>query len=84
MNESKTSQTEDSGPVSREIRDRNALLISHRYDFNRSSSANKNTDLSSDFVRKIGEKAGEFGSKNLFRRDPPSVNMFDPFNLIRF
>jgi hypothetical protein len=84
MNESKTPQTEDPGPIPREIRDRNALLISYDDDLNGSSSANKNTYLTSDFVRKIGEETGEFGGKNLLWRDSPSINMFDLLNLIRF
>jgi len=84
MNESEPPQTENACPISRKIGNRNAFLISYNDNFDRSSSANKNTYLTSDFVRKIGEKTGKLGGKNLLWRDSPSIDMFDPLKLIRF
>jgi hypothetical protein len=84
MNESEPPQTENACPISRKIGDRNAFLISHHDDFDGSPSANKNTYLTSDFVRKIGEEAGKLKGKNLLWGDSPSINMFDLLKLIRF
>ena len=77
MNESEPPQTENACPISRKIGNGNTFLISYDDDFDRSSSANKNTYLASDFVRKIGEKAGKLWCKNLLWGDPSSINMFD-------
>ncbi len=84
MNESEPPQTENACPISRKIGNRDSFLVTYRDDFDGSSSANKNTYLTSDFVRKIGEKTGKLGSKNLLWRDSPSINMFDSLKLIRF
>ena len=84
MNESEPPQTENACPISRKIGNGNTFLISYDDDFDRSSSANKNTYLTSDFVRKIGDKTGKLGGKNLLWGDSPSINMFDLLNLIRF
>ncbi len=84
MNESQPPQTENACPISGKIGDRNAFLIPYHDDFDGSSSVNKNTYLTSDFVRKIGEKAGKLGGKNLLLGDSSSINMFDLLKLTRF
>jgi len=84
MDETKTSQPEDSRSKARKVRDCNPLLISYDDEFNVSSTAYQNTDLASNLIRKFTDEAGDFRRKNLLRRDSPSVDMFDSSDLIRF
>ena len=83
MNEAKSSQPENSGSITGEVRNRNSLLISYDDKFDRSSSAYQNTDLSSNLIRKLAEQTGNFRRNNLLRRDFPSIDTFDSFDLVR-
>jgi hypothetical protein len=50
MDEAKSSQTEDSCSITREVWDCNSSLISHHNEFNGSPTAYQNTDLASNFI----------------------------------
>jgi len=83
MDETESSQPEDARSITGEVRNRNSLLISYDDKFDRSSSAYQNTDLSSNFIRKLAEQTGNFRRNNLMRRDFPSIDTFDSFDLVR-
>jgi hypothetical protein len=83
MDETKSSQPEDSRSITGEVRNRNSLLISYDDEFDRSSAAYQNADLSSNFTRKLAKEAGNFRRNNLSRGDFPSVDMLDSSYLIR-
>jgi hypothetical protein len=83
MDKAKSPQPEDAASVMRKIRNDDAPLIPYHDDFNRSSPADKNSYLPSNLVRKLGKETGKFRSDNLLRRDLPSVDMFELFDLIR-
>jgi hypothetical protein len=84
MNEAKSSQPENSGSITGEVRNRNPLLISHDNEFDRSSAAYQNADLSPNFIRKFTKEAGNFRREYLSRGDFPSVDVLDSSDLIRF
>jgi len=83
MDETKASQPEDSGSKTRQVRNRNPLLVSHDDEFDGPSAAYKDSNLASYFDREFNEEAGDFRRNNLLRRDFPSVNMLDSSDLIR-
>jgi len=83
MNEAKSSQPENSGSITGEVRNRNSLLISHHDEFDRSSAAYQNADLSPNFIRKFTKEAGNFRCDNLSRGDFLSVDVLDSPDLIR-
>ncbi|MGD0914825.1 MAG: hypothetical protein ABSB22_00060 [Thermodesulfobacteriota bacterium] len=50
MDKPKTSQPQNPSPIPGKIRDGNTLLVSYRYNFNSSSSSNKDANLASDLI----------------------------------
>jgi hypothetical protein len=68
----------------REVRDKDASLISHDNKLDVSTTVDENADLPSNFDRNIHEKAGDLGSDNLLGVNSASIDAFDSLCLAGF
>ncbi len=75
MNEPKTSQPGSPGSISGQVGNGNAFLVTNNNNFDRTSSAYKNADLTPDFSRYFCEEPGNFLGNDFLGRDSSSINM---------
>jgi hypothetical protein len=67
-----------------EVRKLNAAVVAHHYVFDVTAAIDKRPNLSSGFVRKLGQLASKLRRHDLMRRNTPGVKLRYPAKLICF
>jgi hypothetical protein len=82
MNEPEPSQQPSPQPIPRQVRDEEFARASHDYLFNRPTAGDQEPDLTSGFVRQLSAGPGQFRGDHLINRNPPTVQMLQPEQLV--
>jgi len=83
MDETKPFEADGRRPKTRKIGDQDPPMRSDDDVSNLSSAADQNPDLAVNLPRDLRQQTGQFLSNDTTRRNLPSINQTDSFNLFR-